>query len=141
MTGLSKPTISRAIRSGKISATPNGKGGYEIDPSELARVFPIRNPEAVSGNGTMKRSVTPDETAVKPGVTTDTDQRSAVLDEQITGLRAQLEMMRERLEDARGERDDARDQRDAWRGQAEAAQRLLADARPARGRWFGLRRA
>lgn len=37
--GVSAPTILRAIRSGRISAPKNDKGDYEIDPSELFRVF------------------------------------------------------------------------------------------------------
>lgn len=37
--GVSTPTISRAIKSGKISAEPNPKGGWFIDPSELKRVY------------------------------------------------------------------------------------------------------
>jgi len=39
-TGLDKSTISRAIKSGRLSAQrkDNG-GGYEIDPAELFRVF------------------------------------------------------------------------------------------------------
>jgi excisionase family DNA binding protein len=39
-TGKSKPTISRAIKTGAISATKNGDGSYTIDPAELHRVFP-----------------------------------------------------------------------------------------------------
>ena len=40
-TGLDKSTISRAIKSGRISAQrKDGGGGYEIDPAELFRVFP-----------------------------------------------------------------------------------------------------
>lgn len=39
-TGKSVPTITRAIKSGKISAEKNGKGGYLIEPSELFRAFP-----------------------------------------------------------------------------------------------------
>jgi hypothetical protein len=40
-TGLDKSTISRAIKSGRISAQrKDGSGGYEIDPAELFRVFP-----------------------------------------------------------------------------------------------------
>ena len=38
--GISKTTIHNAIRSGKLSAPKNECGGYEIDPSELHRVFP-----------------------------------------------------------------------------------------------------
>ena len=38
-TGKSKATISRAIRSGRISAKKTKGGSYEIDPAELHRVF------------------------------------------------------------------------------------------------------
>jgi hypothetical protein len=38
-TGLDKSTISRAIKSGKLSAYRKESGGYEIDPAELFRVF------------------------------------------------------------------------------------------------------
>jgi excisionase family DNA binding protein len=39
-TGLTKPTLSKAIKSGRISAVRNDNGSYTIDPSELHRVFP-----------------------------------------------------------------------------------------------------
>lgn len=39
-TGKNKATIQRAIKSGKISAVKNSSGTYEIDPSELHRVYP-----------------------------------------------------------------------------------------------------
>lgn len=37
--GKSKSTISRAIKSGKLSARRNDDGSYSIDASELSRVF------------------------------------------------------------------------------------------------------
>ena len=39
-TGKAKSTILRAIKSGVISAHKADDGSYEIDPSELHRVFP-----------------------------------------------------------------------------------------------------
>jgi hypothetical protein len=41
-TGLDKSTLSRAIKSGRLSAQRknSSNGGYEIDPAELFRVFP-----------------------------------------------------------------------------------------------------
>lgn len=39
-TGLSKPTLSKAVKSGKLSAVKNDNGSYTIDPVELHRVFP-----------------------------------------------------------------------------------------------------
>jgi hypothetical protein len=38
-TGRDKSTISRAMKSGKRSATRQENGGYAIDPAELFRVF------------------------------------------------------------------------------------------------------
>lgn len=39
-TGLSKSTISRAIKAGKISASRQDDGAYLIEPAELFRVYP-----------------------------------------------------------------------------------------------------
>lgn len=39
-TGKAKSTILRAVKSGTISAHKTDDGSYEIDPSELHRVFP-----------------------------------------------------------------------------------------------------
>jgi excisionase family DNA binding protein len=47
-TGVSKPTISKAISKGRLSGTKNEKGEYEIDPSELFRVFPLASKLPVS---------------------------------------------------------------------------------------------
>jgi hypothetical protein len=57
-TGKSKPTISRAIKTGAISATRNEDGSYTIDPAELHRVFPS---VSLSSDETpdLKRSDTP----------------------------------------------------------------------------------
>jgi hypothetical protein len=43
-TGKSKTTISKAIHSGKISAEKQENGSYQIDPSELHRVYPVTSP-------------------------------------------------------------------------------------------------
>lgn len=39
-TGKSKAAISQAIASNKISATKDANGRYQIDPSELHRLYP-----------------------------------------------------------------------------------------------------
>ena len=39
-TGLSKPTLSEAIKRGRISASKDDFGRYQIDPAELHRVYP-----------------------------------------------------------------------------------------------------
>lgn len=49
--GRGKSTIQTAIKEGKLSAGRNEKGGYQIDPSELHRVFPF----SLSSDGTWDR--------------------------------------------------------------------------------------
>jgi thiamine pyrophosphate-dependent acetolactate synthase large subunit-like protein len=49
-TGKSKATISKAIKSGRISACKDETGTFHIDPSELHRIYP----PAVSIDGTMR---------------------------------------------------------------------------------------
>jgi hypothetical protein len=53
-TGKSKATISRAISSGRLSASRSDDGSYSIDPAELHRVFQPRNP----GTPEMERFAT-----------------------------------------------------------------------------------
>jgi DNA-binding transcriptional regulator GbsR (MarR family) len=40
LTGVSKPTISNAVTKGKITGKKNKKGIFEIEKSELLRVYP-----------------------------------------------------------------------------------------------------
>ncbi len=47
-TGLSKSTISRAIKSGRISATRQHDGSYLIEPAELFRVYPRNDAQHAS---------------------------------------------------------------------------------------------
>jgi len=62
-TGRSKSAISRAIASGKLSAVRSGrpKGGWEIDPAELMRVYPRDS----SGNRETGPNATPGETTAE----------------------------------------------------------------------------
>lgn len=41
--GISKPSLSSAIKKGRLSATKNEYGVYEIDPAELFRVYPKKS--------------------------------------------------------------------------------------------------
>jgi hypothetical protein len=63
--GKSKPTIPRAIKAGRLSATRGENGSYDIDPSELARVFPLTGDMP----GTMKQSVSPNGAGTSPAIT------------------------------------------------------------------------
>ena len=66
-TGVSKTTIHNAIKSGKLSA-PKVDGQYEIDPSELFRVFdpvtPDGDKQGEQGNRQIDQAVTGEITAL-----------------------------------------------------------------------------
>lgn len=51
-TGKAKSTILRAIKSGAISASRTISGSYQIDPSELHRVFPPASAQPPASNDT-----------------------------------------------------------------------------------------
>lgn len=63
LVGKSVPTITRAIKSGNLSATPRKPRGWNIDRSELFRVFDAVTPETneevsmLGGNTPIKDSV------------------------------------------------------------------------------------
>ena len=107
-TGKSKATISKAIKSGRISAKKDETGTFNIDPSELHRVYP------------PTVSTEQNETPVNASVKTDNDGT-------IRELQARLEAAHERLSDREGVISDLREDRDKWRQQATT---LLADQRP-----------
>jgi len=44
LTGLGKTTLARAIKAGRLSAARTDIGTYQIDPAELARVYPFPAP-------------------------------------------------------------------------------------------------
>jgi hypothetical protein len=107
-TGKSKATISKAIKSGRISAQKGDTGSFHIDPSELHRVYP----PTVS----TEHKETPSNTFRKPEI-----------DVTIRELQARLEAANERLSDKETVIADLREDRDKWRQQATA---LIADQRP-----------
>src|SRR4030081_873868 len=57
-TGLSKSTIHRAIKDGRISATRTDAWSFAIDPAELHRVFPPAQDATRSGNGSVTQDAT-----------------------------------------------------------------------------------
>lgn len=78
--GLSKPTLSRAIKNGKLTAKKLEDGSYRIDPSELERW----NEANGHRNATKTQTKTLDETH-------ETPNRNSVLQAQVDALRQQLE--------------------------------------------------
>ena len=99
LTGKSKSTINRAVKTGKLSATRNDDGSYSIDPAELSRAFGLE----------------PDDSAKR----SDAERDGTRLIERIEALETMLN--REREISA-----DLKEDRDRWRQQATA---LLTDQR------------
>lgn len=129
LVGVSKGTVSKALKSGRLSYAEKTDNGYLIETSELFRVFPPKQPETVE----IPRSETPfgnGETQVETG-----------------GLRREIELLREQLRDRDGVVDDLRhrlDRSDEERREAQARViGMLAGPGPAEtkrgffGRLFG----
>ena len=111
-TGKSKGKISKAIKKGRISAAKKATGEYDIDPSELHRVYP----------------------SVASEQDTETVSKSTVVNTDLLienrELQAKLDAANQRAKDAIDQVHDLREDRDKWRQQATA---LLTDqsTRPA----------
>ena len=107
-TGKSKATISKAIKNGRISATKDDAGVFQIDPAELHRVYP----PTVSNEHKETPSKHPNE-----------QEKSGLVRE----LQAKLDAASERLADKETVIADLREDRDRWRQQATAL--LTTDAK------------
>lgn len=117
-TGKSKATISKAIKSGRVSARKDETGTFHIDPSELHRVYP----PTASSEHKETHETTPEKTNI---------------DGTIRELQARLEAAHERLSDKEAVIADLKEDRDRWRQQATT---LLTDQRAPKGlisRLFG----
>ena len=99
LTGRSKSTIHRAIKTGKLSATRNDDGSYSIDPAELFRAYP-KEPTEPANTG---QSATPKE----PPVSAPND--AALLQLKVDMLTVQLEREQETVSDLRKRLDRAED--------------------------------
>ena len=144
-TGLSKATISRMVKTGKISVKEKGEdGAFRIDPAEITRFLDAarvtrstRVPKTVDDTDVTTRfineisDVTPDETgfAVRlRGVRerAELEARVAIAEARLTDIQAQAEA---RLTDLKKVVDDVKTERDEWRT---VAQRTLLTHQPAR---------
>jgi excisionase family DNA binding protein len=119
--GVSKSTLSRAIKNGRISATRLDDGSYSIEPVELHRVYPPQPHATVAlANDDAPRNT--HEKAYATGV-----------------LEVQLDAVREQLRDRDDTISDLRrrlDQADTERREAQArVVGLLSDQRPSKGFW------
>lgn len=118
-TGKSKSTLSKAIKSGKISAQKGEDGAFHIDPSELHRIYP---------------PVSTDTAETVEGRTPSNTEETLRIKELEVRLQAAEDRLRDK-DDRLREKDemvsDLRQDRDRWRQQATA---LLEDNRKEKAR-------
>ena len=110
-TGKSKSTLSRDIRDGRISAKRMENGSFEIDPSELHRVYapvPTEQAEACSSERLA---------------THESYSENRALQAEIQGLREHLALLK-------NERDDLRQRLDIEGEERRRLTYLLTDTRP-----------
>jgi predicted nucleic acid-binding Zn-ribbon protein len=88
--GKSKATISKAIKSGRISADKQPNGSYKIDPSELHRVYP---PALSTVEG--ERKETPSSTEQKIRETIELEVKLQAADKRISELEEDREHWRQ----------------------------------------------
>jgi hypothetical protein len=93
--GISKSSVWRAIRDGRLKAKRSRNGRFAIDPDELTRVFPALDPDATPGAAKGRYYVPRVEMAV----------RLAQAEQQVADLTAALK--------------EARQDRDRWQQLAE----------------------
>ena len=114
--GKPKSTISRSIKSGRMSAKKIGNK-YEIDPAELFRVFPATVAQPNEGNDLQPQNMSSDETDIE-----------------VRMLREMLERERETVDDLRQRLTRAEllltDQRDKPRQPWKAVQRANSLSTP-----------
>lgn len=88
--GVSKSTMRRAVKEGKVSATRNEAGAFLIDPAELFRVF----------------KPTPFERVIEKPM----EPHEAPFAVQVAQLEAQVQGLKDLLEEVRQSRDEWKDQ-------------------------------
>lgn len=89
-TGKSIPTITRAIKSGKLSAHKTETGGFEIDPAELFRVFD-RVTETANDTPPKLGHETPNDNGVLQAKLEAKDEQIALLMSERDDLRRRLD--------------------------------------------------
>lgn len=96
LSGTSRSTIHRALKNGKLSGGRLDDGAWDIDPSELARVFPwdINEPVHRDTKGQERNG---------------SEERESVLAVRVEMLERQLDRERDTVEDLRKRLDRAED--------------------------------
>lgn len=115
--GVGKSTILRAVQSGRLSAGRTEGGGYEIDSSELLRVYPPKS-APIAPDHVAHRSEGQD---APPAEKDSVALRMAVLEAELAGLKALIA--------------EVRDSRDNWQAQVTRLTNALPSPSAGRSWW------
>lgn len=107
-TGKNIATITRAIKSGKISANKDASGAWRIDASELHRIFPLRSQDL------RKPQMQSDASLLQE----QSKNQTAALEQELATLRERAAAQSELLEERASQIADLKEDRDRWRQQA-----------------------
>jgi excisionase family DNA binding protein len=95
---VSKSTLSRAIKEGRMSAIRRENGEYEIDPSELFRAYPAKPSEGVvPENGTSSNELLNNEIKKLRDRLRDKDQHIETLQGQVSDIQKDREHWRQQV--------------------------------------------
>lgn len=117
--GFSKPTLSRAIKNGRLSAKRLDDGSYSIDAAELERWKDANGHR----NGSVRRIATPHETPETPNGTSALQAEVAKLRAQVQSDQRERGFLEQRIEDLRERAERAERKEDQLHA-------LLVDLRP-----------
>ena len=121
--GKSKTTISKALKSGKLSYRAKTTAGYEIDPAELARVYP----GTFTGTPKSDDRAHPEEQVETPG-----ERGTEALRAEVAALREMVAMLKEDKADWKAQAERLAIAREEAAKRPEATQEV-----PPPRRWFG----
>jgi len=97
---VSRPTLTKAINSGNLSGVRNGKGQWEIDPSELSRVYKTRSTEQIKDDASEQGKFIP-ENASLSGELAELKANLALAEARAEAAERLAQERAERIEDLR----------------------------------------
>lgn len=126
--GKDPSTLSRAVKSGRLSCGKDSSGQRVFDPAELMRVYGVLN---LQDDAEVVRTSTGARVR-----TSESEAVDVVLEARVRELESENPHLRARVRDLEGRVDDLKEQRDRWqresmdwKEQAKVQTRLLTDER------------
>lgn len=97
---VSRATLTKALKSGEISAEKTDSGHWQIDPSELARVYQPRS-KGSPIDRTTPEQVSRDDPDQKTALDQDVTARLARAEAELAAEREKVKLLERHLDDVR----------------------------------------